>query len=131
MDDREVRQAAEAVLQRLEQAWNAGDGAAFAAPFTDDADFVAIRGDHHRTRQAIATGHQHIFGTIYRGSRVHYSLYQAKRLAEDVVLAHSSGTLTAPSGPMAGTHHATTTLVLVRRGDDWQVAAWHNTLVQG
>jgi hypothetical protein len=27
-------------------AWNAGDGATFAAPFTDNADFVAWEGTH-------------------------------------------------------------------------------------
>ena len=129
MDD-DARQIATDVLQRLEQGWNAGDGAAFAAPFTEDADFVAIRGDHHRSREAIAHGHQHIFDTLYRGSRVRYTLTQARRLTDDVILAHSSGTLDAPSGPMAGTHGATTTLVIVRAGGAWQVAAWHNTLVQ-
>ena len=30
------------IHQQMIDAWNAGDGAAFAAPFTDDADFVAF-----------------------------------------------------------------------------------------
>lgn len=40
----------------VERAWNEADGAAFAAPFTEDADFVNIRGEHVRTREAIAKG---------------------------------------------------------------------------
>jgi uncharacterized protein (TIGR02246 family) len=128
MDDE--TQVAAAVLQRLEDAWNAADGDAFGAPFTEDADFVDVRGAHHRTREAIARGHQHIFETIYRGSRVRYELAQARRLTDDVILAHSSGTLDAPAGPLAGTQHATTSLVLVRAGDGWRVAAWHNTFAQ-
>jgi uncharacterized protein (TIGR02246 family) len=32
--------AIRAIHQRMIDAWNAGDGAAFAAPFTDGADFV-------------------------------------------------------------------------------------------
>jgi len=32
--------AIRAIHQRMIGAWNAGDGAAFAAPFTNEADFV-------------------------------------------------------------------------------------------
>jgi hypothetical protein len=35
--------AADAIHQRMIDAWNAGDGVAFATPFTDDADFVGLR----------------------------------------------------------------------------------------
>ena len=129
MDD--ARQVAEDVLRRLEEAWNAADGAAFAAPFADDADFVAIRGDHHRTRDAIATGHQHIFDTFYRGTTLRYSLTHARRLTDDVILVHASQSMDAPPGPLAGAQGATATLVLVRTADGWKVAAFHNTLVQG
>lgn len=130
MED-DVRRIGEGVLRRLEEAWNAADGEAFAAPFTDDADFVAIRGDHHRTRRAIAAGHQAIFDTIYRGSTLRYDLTHARRLTDDVILAHASQTMDAPSGPLAGVHGATATLVLVRTPDGWKVAAFHNTLIQG
>jgi uncharacterized protein (TIGR02246 family) len=45
-------------IGRLERAWNEADGQAFGEPFTPDADFVDIRGEHHRGQQAIAAGHQ-------------------------------------------------------------------------
>ena len=35
--------AIRAIHQRMIDAWNAGDAAAFAAPFTDEANFVAFR----------------------------------------------------------------------------------------
>ncbi len=127
----DARTVAEEVVGQLERAWNAGDGAAFGAPFTDDADFVAIRGDHHRSRPAIAAGHQAIFDSIYRGSSIHHQVTQARRLADDVILAHSTQTLDAPSGPLAGTHRSTSTLVLVRTAEGWRIAGFHNTLVQG
>jgi uncharacterized protein (TIGR02246 family) len=125
------REVGETILRQMEEGWNAGDGAAFAAPFTEDADFVAIRGDHHHGRQAIAEGHQHIFSTFYRGSRVRYELTRARRLTDDVCLVHNAATLDAPpaAGPMAGIHHATSTLVIVRTADGWKVAAFHNTMV--
>jgi uncharacterized protein (TIGR02246 family) len=45
------------LVGELERAWNAGDGVAFARPFAEDADFVNIRGEQARTRDAIAAGH--------------------------------------------------------------------------
>ena len=54
------------LIAELENAWNAADGSAFAQPFAQDADFVNIRGEHVRTREAIGKGHQGIFDTIYK-----------------------------------------------------------------
>ena len=34
-------------------AWNAGNGAAFAAPFSDTADFIAFEGTHLKGRWAL------------------------------------------------------------------------------
>lgn len=120
---------AQNLVQRLEDAWNAADGAAFAAPFTPDADFVNIRGELHSGTDAIAAGHQGIFDTIYSGSRVEYAVHQAKRLDDDVILAHIRAALSVPGGPMAGDSQALATLVLVPNGDGHRIAAFHNTLV--
>jgi len=35
-------------------AWNAADGTAFAAPFTDEVDFVVWEGTHLEGRQELA-----------------------------------------------------------------------------
>jgi uncharacterized protein (TIGR02246 family) len=117
------------LIGRLEQAWNEADGRAFGEPFTADADFVDIRGEHHRGREAIAAGHQAIFDSIYKGSSTDYELTRARELSDDVILAHATGLLRALSGPLAGEHSAVQTLVLVRGGEGWKIAAFHNTLV--
>ena len=64
------------LVAELEKAWNAADGARFGRPFAEDADFVNIRGEHLRTREVIAKGHQAIFDTIYAGSVVRYQVTQ-------------------------------------------------------
>lgn len=117
------------IAGRLEDAWNAGDGSAFGRPFTGDAVFVDIRGEHHRGREAIAEGHRGIFASIYRGSRLRYEVTGARELGDGVILAHSTGEIEAPSGPLAGKHRATQSLVLVRDGSEWRIASFHNTLV--
>lgn len=117
------------LVKQLEDGWNAADGEAFAKPFAEDADYVAVRGDYHRSREAIAKGHQGIFNSIYKGSRVSYELLRARALTDDVILAHARSDLSAPSGPLAGDHSALSTLVLVRKDGGWQIAGFHNTLI--
>ena len=121
----------QAVIEQLEAAWNAADGAAFAQAFARDADFVNIRGELHSGTEAIAAGHQGIFDTIYRGSTVRYALIGARALDERVILAQVSGALHVPSGPLAGDLDALASIVLVAEGDGHRVAAFHNTLVAG
>ena len=117
------------LVGRLERAWNEGDGQAFGEPFTPDADFVDIRGEHHRGQQAIAAGHQAIFDSIYEGSTVEYELTDARELSGEVILAHAAADLRAPSGPLAGEHSSVLSLVLVGGGEGWKIASFHNTLV--
>jgi uncharacterized protein (TIGR02246 family) len=116
------------ILEQLEQAWNAGDGAAFGAPFADESDFVNVRGEHHRGADNIAHGHQAIFDSIYAGSTVRFRLDIARPVA-GTILAVASSTLDAPSGPLKGIHNARFTMVIADQGDDWRVTAFHNTLV--
>src|SRR4028119_908857 len=117
------------LIGRLELAWNEADGRAFGEPFTADADFINIRGDHLRGQEAIAAGHQAIFDSIYKGSSTDFELVRARELSDDVILAHATAVLSAPSGPLAGEHSAVQSLVLVRGGAGWEIAAFHNTLM--
>jgi uncharacterized protein (TIGR02246 family) len=120
---------ADTVVKRLEDAWNAADGAAFGAPFAPDADFVTIRGELH-SGPAIAAGHQQIFDTIYAGSTVRYAVLDARELDDGIILAHVRGNLSVPAGPLAGENEALASIVLVRAdGGHHQIAAFHNTLV--
>lgn len=120
--------AFERILGSLEAAWNAGDGQAFGSPFSADADFVTIRAEHLRGRDAIAAGHAAIFRTIYAGSINRFRMETARLLRPDVGLVHVEATLKAPAGPLAGTHVARFSLVLVREAGAWQIASLHNTL---
>jgi uncharacterized protein (TIGR02246 family) len=117
------------IISELEKAWNAADGAGFARTFAENADFVNIRGEYFRTREAIARGHQVIFDTIYKDSKVHYQRIGMRVLAAGVLLAHVKSTLSAPSGPLAGEHNSVFTIVVVQDQEVWRIAAFHNTLV--
>lgn len=116
------------IVARLEAGWNAMDGAAFAAPFAADADYVTIRGEHFRGRPTIAAGHDAIFRTIYAGSTNRLTIETARLLRADVALVHVSSRLDVPGGPLAGRHAARFSLVLTREESEWAIAALHNTV---
>jgi len=117
------------LFDRLETAWNAGDGAAFGQPFADVTDFVDIRGSHHHGDSvAMGRGHQAIFDTIYKGSTIRYAVTSARTAAPGCIVATASATLDAPSGPMVGASRSQITALVVDQGDRWAITAFHNTL---
>jgi uncharacterized protein (TIGR02246 family) len=122
------RSAIDAIVSGLEAAWNAGDGGQFGAPFAADADFVTIRAEHLRGREAIANGHAAIFQTIYAGSVNRFTIESLRFLRPDVALVHVDAALDAPVGPLAGKHKAKFSAVLTREPGGWQIASFHNTL---
>ena len=119
--------AIEGIVRQMEEAWNALDGEAFAAPFADDADFVNVRGERFSGRQTIAAGHAGIFRTIYAGSSNRYTTESVRLLRPDVALVHVHATLDVPSGPLAGRHNARFSMVVTKDNGRWKIAAFQNT----
>jgi uncharacterized protein (TIGR02246 family) len=81
--------AIRAIHRRMIDAWNAGDGAAFAAPFTDGADFVAWEGTHLKGRQELAVFTQQIFDTVVKGSRLEGEVKFVRFLSPVLAVMHS------------------------------------------
>ncbi len=125
--DAEGRAGLDRVARSLTDAWNAGDGAAFAQCFTTDADFVNIFGLHVVGREAVAKQHQLIFDSIYRGSRNAFSVLDARSLADTIVLAHVAADLHVSDGPLAGQIKTLASAVFVRDAAGWLIASFHNT----
>lgn len=122
------QQAIAAIIAAMEQAWNDGDGDAFARDMAEDADFVNIRAEHFRGRPAIAAGHAAIFRGIYLGSRNRLTLESARTIAPGVALIHVRAALEVPTGPMAGMNQALFSAVLTHGAAGWCIVAFHNTL---
>ncbi len=126
-DDAAIR----ALVQRLMDGWNAGDADAFAAPFTDDADYVIFSGRHITGRNGIRAGHEWLFSGPYRGSHNDYVVEQVRLLRPGVAVAHARAHLvyTTAEGEQVG--HARFSLVLLQADDGaWQAAAFQNTPIQ-
>lgn len=117
------------LVYQLEAAWNAGDGAAFAEAFADEADFIHILGGYYTGRAAIETGHRMIFGTIYKGSTVRYSVEKIRFLRPDIALVFLRQYLQFAEGGTPQELEARPTVVAEKSDETWRIAALQNTRI--
>jgi uncharacterized protein (TIGR02246 family) len=82
--------AIRAIHQQMIDAWNAGDGSAFAAPFTDDADFITFEGTHLKGRRNIALFNQRIFDTVRKGTRLEGEVKFVRIISPVIAMMHSA-----------------------------------------
>lgn len=119
--------ALEEVFAQLEQAWNDADAERFGEFFTDDADFINVYGEHSRGVVPIVEGHKFIFDTVYKDSKVSYSVAQCEPIAQGWLIGHVHASLEVPTGPMQGSHRSILTVVAVETERGLKVRAFHNT----
>jgi uncharacterized protein (TIGR02246 family) len=67
-------------------AWNANDNVTYASLYSDDADFINIRGQIFTGKAAIATVHGQIFAGPFKGSTIKITLRLFKLLSPGVAL---------------------------------------------
>lgn len=112
-------------VKQLETGWNAKNGAAFAKPFAEDADFVVINGNYIKGREVIATQHQRIFDTIFKDTKIALTVKQLRFLRPDVAVVQVSGHRDGPTKELV--QDAMLTFVMTKEGKVWTIAAFQNT----
>jgi uncharacterized protein (TIGR02246 family) len=123
--------AVRALYQQMMDAWDAGSGDRFAAPFASDGDFVAFDGVHFRRREQIAAFHQQLFDKWMKGSCLVGSVETVRFVAPDVAVVHAVGnTVMRGKSRPAPERESIQTLVAVREQGAWRLAAFHNTRVR-
>ena len=111
-------------LERMRRAWDAGDAAAYAQEFTEDASYVIFIGTITRGRDSIHADHVPLFEKWQRGSRMSVVVLGVRMLSDDVAVVLTEG------GIGKGTrirHDKTQTFVFVREYGTWRCAAFQNT----
>jgi uncharacterized protein (TIGR02246 family) len=122
-------QIANSILSRLADAWKMADGAAWGNEFLDDADFVNIFGAQMKGRSDIEKRHQYLFDVLFAGSTCDFAVGNARLLAPNIILVHSTAIAKIPTGPMAGEQTSRQSMVIMRDAGSWRIAAFHNTQV--
>lgn len=123
-DERAIR----ALHRRVLEAWGAGDGEAFAAPFSDDAVFIGFDGSVMRGRQQIASTHQEVFDRWMKGTRLVEERTEVSFPDPDVAIVHAlGGTVMRGKSEPAPERDSIQTLVAVRDARGWSFVSFQNT----
>ena len=124
-DERALHQ----LVYQLEAAWNAGDGTGFAEAFAEEADFIHILGGYYSGRAAIEAGHRMIFGTIYKGSTVRYSVEKIRFVRPDVAIVSARQYLQFYEDGAARELQARPLMVLEKKDGLWEIVTLQNTRI--
>jgi len=118
------------IVEKLGNAWNAGDSVAWTTQFADDADFIHILGGHFNGHTAIERGHRAIFDTIYKGSRNKLTVQKVRFVRPDVAIVFVFAELTFYMEGQEQHIQARPTLTAAKQSDGtWKVVSFQNTLV--
>ena len=118
------------LLDRLAEAWNEGDATAYAAVFTDAADYITFDGTHLQGRAEIESSHRWLFDGPLKGSTMSIGGNAAvKPLGEGAALVVSGGGTALADGPH---RDSIVTFTAVGTPEGWRFASFQNTRrVQG
>lgn len=120
-----------AVLDRLTEAWNAGDAAAYADLFTEEADYVTFFGANMAGRELIESSHRALFHGPLKGSTLtgHRGGAKVRFVRPDVAIVVSGGGSSLAGGTTPEPGRSTTVTFVLVKDDRWRVTAFQNTRV--
>jgi uncharacterized protein (TIGR02246 family) len=134
LDDR-TRSEIAALIAAEDDAWNRGSAEGFAERALPDVVFTNVVGMFSVGKAPFVAQHEHIFSTIYKGSKNRQQMVHITLLKPDVAIVDTlsvvTGALHVPPGIQLidGAIHARLEQVLVRLSDGWWVASFHNVAV--
>lgn len=121
-------QAIHEVMQTLSEGWTNGSGEQFASVFADEHDFIVWNGLYNRgmNPKENAAGHQQIFDTMYKNTRLHYVVDKVKFIRDDIALAHVFGAVNSKSESRPKDPQVLWTALLEKQRGNWKIISFHN-----
>ncbi|MEO6086543.1 MAG: SgcJ/EcaC family oxidoreductase [Umezawaea sp.] len=114
-----------AVIDSLADAWARGDADAYGAHFTEDVTYITFVGTRYQGRQDIVDSHRALFAKFVKGTKLAHEVLDVRFLGADAAVLTSRGDTVKGEHPKKLTK--VQTYAMVREGDRWLVAAFHNT----
>jgi len=107
------------------QAWCEGNGAAYAAGFAENADFISFDGTHTIGRGNIDSSHQELFDSFLKNTCLRGYIERIKFVNEDTAIVYvKSGTRF--DGKETVQRPSIQTYVAVKQDDAWLFSSFHN-----
>ena len=119
------------LYEQMMEGWNRGSAEMFAAPFTENADFIAFDGTHFKGRREIEVSHQALFEKWLKGTRLVGEVTGVRFVASDVAVMHARGsTIMQGRAYPSPERDSIQTLIATRHETTWLVEAFHNTRIR-
>lgn len=132
--DGQARSAVEALVATLQAGWDTGDAEIADRQFSADIAWGSPYGATVHGFETLFAIHQRLKAEGRGGSRSRYEIDRVLPISDDVIVAHVARlALDSGGAPVAGSadddapFSEMAMYVLVRRGDDWWLAAGQNT----
>jgi uncharacterized protein (TIGR02246 family) len=126
-----------AIVEAQAKAWDAGDGAAYAAAVSADVSFTNLFGTVMYGAGPFVERHKQILATFYKGTTKHHAIKRIRFVTADVAVVDIDnevrGVTAMPAGivlPPDGVVRTQLMEVFVKRGGRWWIEAYHNVDVK-
>ncbi|MFF5032184.1 SgcJ/EcaC family oxidoreductase [Nocardia salmonicida] len=114
-----------ALVQRSQDAWNRGDGAAYGACFTADATDVTFVGTVYHGGVEIGRAHQALFDSFLKGTRLTVQILEIRRYGSDTAIVVTRGESSKGDAKKLG---KLATYTVIRDAESqWRIAAVQKT----
>jgi uncharacterized protein (TIGR02246 family) len=120
------------LIRAEDDAWAAGDAAAFSRRVLPDCVFTNIFGQVFAGHDAFEAQHARIFETIYRSTCLHQAITHLRFVRPDLAIADTEATVSGLAHLPPGLHspdgalHTRLLQVFVKEQGDWWITAYHN-----
>ena len=121
-DDRDIR----GLGAQVQEAWNKSDAKLLAALWLTDGDYVSSTGRTARGRDEVEKAFAEQWGEIYKGTKIAHTLTNVRFLRKDVAIADGAFEVSGmrdAAGKVLGSRSGLSTIVAVKKGTRWYVAA--------
>jgi uncharacterized protein (TIGR02246 family) len=129
------KDAVKAILQKIVDAWNRHDMDAFSNLFSEDADFVNVRGTRWIGRDAIRKAHAAAHAAIFKDSQLSVVGEASVRFLKPDVAVERSITevknATDTAGHTLPPRDTMLTLMMMKMAGNWTIVVAQNTNIDG
>lgn len=122
------------LIERQADAWNRGDGTAFANTYAEDAEFITFDGTHLRGRPEMARNFQLYFDHYTKGTRLVFTKVPVtlRHPTPRTAVMITTGCIADPGEPECRPDsHSIQTYVASYGKRGWELVSFQNTRVQG
>ncbi len=127
-DETRDRMSIEKILTDLTDGWNKHDATSFSILFSEDADFINVRGQEFNGRIEIAKHHAPIFATRFKNSYLKIVQHKIRFIKPDVAAMDAWWEMTGiedPEGKQVS-EKGLMTFILTKNKSTWFISVNHN-----